>query len=60
MNTVLYYLFFAGWIYLPLAVLVVRGFWPQRINLPHWFGGHGGHAPTELYGTFNRHNPPPL
>jgi len=31
MNTVLYYLFFAGWIYLPLAVLVVRGFWPQRM-----------------------------
>ena len=31
MNTVLYYLFFAGWVYLPLAVLVIRGFWPQRM-----------------------------
>ena len=31
MNVVLYYVFFAGFVYLPLAVLVVRGFWPQRM-----------------------------
>ena len=29
MNAVLYYVFFAGIVYLPLAVLVIRAKWPQ-------------------------------
>jgi len=31
MNAVLYYVFFVGFVYLPLAVLFLRAKWPQRM-----------------------------